>query len=300
MSAVATELSGRRARAVRRLVHQPAATAAVLVLLAVFAAGAFAPQIAPQGWNAIDLSAQWANHAPTLSGWHLFGTDNIGRDVLVRTLYGLHETEFVVLIGAAVATILGLVIGSVAGFYGGWLDVLLMRATDLVAAFPAMVLMLAVFALISNVTPLEATLAFAAYMSTFVARVVRARVVSLAVEEFVHAARALGASDLRILVRHLLPNAAGTVVAAGTSLIGQIALLEATVEFIGFGVASQVRPTLGNLIADATSNGIGSYNTLGLGWWVWACPATVLVLILVCANLVGDGLDAALNPRSPR
>ena len=98
--------------------------------------------------------------------------------------------------------------------------------------------------------------------------------------------RSIGASDLRILVRHLLPNAAGTVVAAGTSLIGQIALLEATVEFIGFGVSSQVRPTL------------GSYNTLGLDWWMWACPAIVLVLILVCANLAGDGIDAALNPRA--
>ncbi len=297
MSALAAELPGRRARAARRLVCQPVAIVALLVLVAIFAAGAFAPQIAPHGWNAIDLSSQWANHAPTLSKWHLSGTDNIGRDVLVRTLYGLHDTEFIVLLGAALATVIGLVIGSVAGFYGGWIDVLLMRATDLVAAFPAMVLMLAVFALISNVTPLEATLTFAAYMSTFVARVVRARVVSLAVEEFVQAARALGAGDLRILVRHLLPNAAGTVVAAGTSLIGQIALLEATVEFIGFGVSSQVRPTLGNLIADATSNGIGSYNALGLGWWVWACPAIFLVVILVCANLAGDGLDAALNPR---
>jgi len=287
-------------RTARRLARQPAAVAALVLLAVVFAAGALAPELAPQGWNAIDLAPQWANHGPTLSGWHVLGTDNIGRDVLVRTLYGLHNTVLVVFIGAALATLVGVMLGSIAAFYGGWLDAGLMRAGDLVTAFPAMVLMLAVFAFIPNVTPFDATLVFAAYMAMFAARMVRARLVALSAEEFVQAARALGASDVRILGRHLLPNATGTVLAAGTALIGQIALLEATVEFIGFGVSSQVHPTLGNLIADATSSGIGSYNSLGLGWWVWAGPAIVLVLILVCANLAGDGLDAALSPRAAR
>ena len=268
------------------------------MLLAVFAAGLLAPELAPQGWNAIDLAPEWANHGPTLSGWHVLGTDNIGRDVLVRTLYGLHNTVLVVFLGAVLATLAGVALGSLAAFYGGWLDAGLMRAGDLVAAFPAMVLMLAVFAFIPNVTPLEATLVFSAYMAAFVARSVRARLVALSSEEFVQAARALGASDARILGRHLLPNATGTILVVGTALIGQIALLEATVEFIGFGVPSQVHPTLGNLIADATSSGVGSYNSLGLGWWVWSAPAVVLVLILVCANLAGDGLDAALSPRT--
>jgi len=119
-------------------------------------------------------------------------------------------------------------------------------------------------------------------------------------DEFVQAARALGVSDRRIFFRHLLPNATGTVIVAATSLVGQIVLVEATIEFFGFGVASLVRPTLGNLIAESTSSGIGRYNVLGLGWWVWTAPAAVLVAILVCTNLVGDGLDAALNPRRPR
>ncbi|HVA30185.1 MAG TPA: ABC transporter permease subunit, partial [Gaiellaceae bacterium] len=116
----------------------------------------------------------------------------------------------------------------------------------------------------------------------------------------VEAARALGASELRILVRHLLPNAASAVIVATTALVGQIMLVEATAEFFGFGVNSLVRPTLGNLIADSTAGGIGRFNVLGLGWWVWATPAVVLVLVLVCVNLVGDGLATALDPRAAR
>ena len=284
----------------QRLVRQPATLAALAVLVVLLTAGGFAHVLAPQGWNAIDLSARWANHAPTISGWHLLGTDNIGRDVLVRTLYGIHDTELSALLGALIATLVGLTVGGIAGLHGGWLDVTLMRIADLVTAFPAMVLMLAAFAFISPVTTTTATLVFAGYMWTFVARVTRARFSALGAEEFVMAARALGASDTRIFLRHLLPNAAGALLVSATSLVGQIVLLEATVEFVGFGVSSQVNPTLGNLIADATSSGIGAYNFLGLGWWVWAGPAIALVLILVCTNIAGDGLDTALNPRIGR
>ena len=285
------------ARTLYRLLRQPATLAALAILVALFTAGGFAHELAPQGWNAIDLSAQWANHTPTLVGWHLLGTDNIGRDVLVRTLYGVHDTEVSALLGALLATLFGLTVGGLAGLYGGWLDAVLMRIADLVTAFPAMVLMLAAFAFITPVTTTTATIVFAGYMWTIVARVVRARFTSLEAEEFVMAARALGASDTRIFLRHLLPNAAGALLVSATSLVGQIVLLEATVEFVGFGVSSQVNPTLGNLIADATSSGIGAYGFLNLGWWVWAGPAIALVLILVCTNIAGDGLDTALNPR---
>src|SRR5207248_3684628 len=123
---------------------------------------------------------------------------------------------------------------------------------------------------------------------------------SLRPEEFVQAERSLGATDRRIFFRHILPNAAGTVIVVATAVLGQIVLIEATAEFFGFGVVSLIRPTLGNLIAETVSSGIGAYSALALGWWVWTAPATVLVLILVCVNLVGDGFDAALNPRAVR
>lgn len=284
----------------RRLARQPVTLAALTTVVALFVVGALAHQLVPQGWNDLNLASRWANHPPTLANGHVLGTDNIGRDVLVRTLWGLHDTEQTALLGALLAMLLGIVIGGLAGAAGGWVDSALMRVADLVTTFPMIVLMMIVFAFLEPVTITKSTIVFALYMWTFVARVMRAKLASLNREEFVDAARALGASNLRIFFRHLLPNAAGTLIVATTSMVGQIILIEATVEFFGFGVASLVRPTLGNLTAEATSSGIGYYNTVGLGWWVWATPAIALVLILVCVNVVGDGLDAALNPRATR
>jgi peptide/nickel transport system permease protein len=287
----------RRSGALHRLLRQPAGLLAIAVLVALFVVGGLAHEIAPQGWNDIHLSAEWTNHPPTLTGNHFLGTDNIGRDTVVRTLWGLHDTESVALIGAGVAMVIGVLVGGLAGFYRGWMDAVLMRVVDLVTAFPVIVLMLVVFAVLEPVSTRKATIVFSLYMWTFVARVVRGRLLVLGSEEFVEAARALGASDLRIFFRHLLPNATGTLVVAATSMVGQILLVEATVEFFGFGVNSLIRPTLGNLTADATVSGIGNFNSLGLGWWVWVGPAATLVLVLLCVNIAGDALDAALNPR---
>jgi peptide/nickel transport system permease protein len=256
-------------------------------------------ELAPQGGNAIDLTARWRNHAPLLSGWHLLGTDNIGRDVLVRTLYAIHTSEQTALLGALLATLLGVVLGGYAGYRGGWLDVVVMRVADLLTAFPALMLLFAAYVFLEPVTVRKATLVLTLYLWTFVARVVRAAFASLRETEFIQAARALGASDLRIVARHLLPNSAGTIIVASTALVGQIVMLEATVEFFGLGVSSAIKPTIGGLIGVGTQTGIGPFNDLGLGWWVWGGPAGVLVLILVCVNLLGDGLDVAFNPVRP-
>ena len=287
--------------ALRRLRRQPLTVVAFAVLLVVLGAGALARQLAPQGFNSIDLADRWRNHAPILDGWHLLGTDNIGRDVLVRIVWAIHYSEQTAIVAAVLATLLGLVVGGFAGTRGGWLDAALMRFADLVTAFPALMLMYAaylLFFLLLNraVTIRDATILFTAYLWTVVARSVRASVASLREREFVEAARALGASEARIFFRHLLPNAAGTTIVAATAVVGQVLALEATVEFFGLGVPSAIQPTLGNMIGDATSTGIGPFNDLSLGWWTWGFPAITLVLILVCINLVGDGLDAALNP----
>jgi peptide/nickel transport system permease protein len=287
--------SGYWPKAAQRFLHQPVALLALLALTALFLAGALAPQLAPERWNSIDLTQRWHNHGPTLAGHHWLGTDNIGRDTVVRTLWGLHDTEQTALAGAVLAALVGLVIGGIAGMYGGWIDAMLMRLVDLIAAFPAVVLVIAAFFLLSPLDAWKATVLFALYMWTQLARALRARVVEVDASEYVEAARALGARNGRIFFRHVLPNVAGTVVVAATSLVGQIVLIEATAEFFGFGIPSLIRPTLGNLLSDATTSGIGSYNNLGLGWWVWGTPALALVLILICTNLLGDGLDNALN-----
>jgi peptide/nickel transport system permease protein len=224
--------------------------------------------------------------------------------MFVRTLYGVRTTEEVALAAALVATIVGVLAGAIAGYFGGWADAGIMRAGDLVGALPAIVLTLAVIVYLRVALPHTLIFVYAGIMWGVVARVVRAHVASLRTHEFVEAARALGASDARILARHLLPNVSGTVVVAATALVGQIILIDATVEFFNYGISSSVAPSLGNLVSDVVQLKFASPTTLvvpGAGsWWVWIFPSLVLVVILVCVNLVGDALDAAFNPAAAR
>jgi oligopeptide transport system permease protein len=161
------------AQAFRRLRRQPVTLAAFALLVTVVVVGLLSQQLAPQHWNHIDLSPRWANHGPTVASHHWLGTDHIGRDVVARTLWGLHYTEQTALVGALAATLLGIAIGGLAGFYGGWTDAVLMRIVDLITGFPVIVLMIAAFAFLTPVTVFEATLVFSLAMWTFVARVVR-------------------------------------------------------------------------------------------------------------------------------
>jgi len=281
----------------RRFTRRPVALGALAVLLAIFATGALAPVLVPGGVNLIDL--EHVKNGPSLA--HLFGTDNVGRDVLQRTVWGIRTTEEVALAAAVLATLVGVAAGLVAGYFGGWLDAVVMRIGDLVTAYPAVVFTLAAFVYFRPVWPHTLILVFASFMWATVARVVRADVVRLRETEFVEAATALGASSPRILVRHLLPNVGGTILVAATSLIGPVVLVDATVEFFGFGIPEAVAPSLGNLVADTVKFKFGLASNsdvaaLQFGWWTWFFPGLVLVLILVCVNLVGDALDEAFNP----
>jgi peptide/nickel transport system permease protein len=292
---------GLGALALRRFARRPFARGALLLLVLILALGPFAHVIAPAGWNAIDLAQ--VHKGPQLAGWHLFGTDWVGRDMLVRTLYGIRTTEEIALAAALLATLVGVLAGLLAGYYGGWLDAVVMRLADLVTAYPAVIFTLGAIVYFRPVYPHTLILVFASFMWAVVARVVRAEVAHLRGLEFVEGARAAGASNLRILARHLLPNASGTIMVAGTSLVGQIVLIDATVEFFDYGLPSSTSPSLGNLVADVVQFKFGlSTDTaaLGLGWWTWFFPGLVLVLILVCVNFVGDALDSALNPVAPR
>jgi peptide/nickel transport system permease protein len=275
--------------------RQPVAVGAGVVLAVVFAIGAITPRIAPSP-QTIDLSDRWRNHGPILSGWHLFGTDNLGRDLLVRTLYGLHTSERSALLATLLATVVGIVLGGIAGYRGGWADALIMRLGDMFGVLPAIMLLLIADTYFIPVTVEKATLIIALYLWIPVARVVRAEIASLRAREFVQAALSLGASDRRIFFRHLLPNGSSTIIVAATSLLGQVIVLEATLEFFGVGVPSAEQPTLGNLIGDAQTGSL----TLGLGWWNLVAPAGLLILILVCVNLLGDALADALRPARPR
>jgi ABC-type dipeptide/oligopeptide/nickel transport system permease subunit len=283
------------ARLLRRLMRQPAGFGAGLLLLAVFLAGAIVPSFAPFG-NSINLSAEWRNHPPTLTGWHLLGTNGIGQDILLRTVYGLHVTEQSALFATLLATLIGVTIGATAGYRGGWTDALLMRVADMLGVFPALLLLLAAYVYFHPVTVFKATVILSCYLWIPVARVVRAEIASLRGRGFVEAAVSLGASNRRIFFRHLLPNASSTIVIGATSLFGLMIMLEATVEFFGLGISSAQQQTIGNLIGD------GQQATLTLGWnsWGWGAPAILLIVILVCANLLGDGVADALRPTRRR
>jgi peptide/nickel transport system permease protein len=287
--------------AAQRFVRRPVAVASLAVLLAIVGAALFQRQVAPYDWDSIDLRPEALNRGPTLWAHHLFGTDHIGRDVLSRTIYGLHTTVEIGLAVAGIALVVGVPLGLLAGYYGGWLDAVLMRLVDLVTAFPAVMLSLAAIVLFRPVWPHTLILVLGLYMWTVVARVVRAHVTAMRETEFVEAARALGASDFRIVRSHLLPNVVGTILVAGTSVLGQAILLDATVEFFNYGLPASRWPSLGNLLADVTfSGGLGLNGYRQLGWWTWAFPAIALALLLICVNLVGDEIDAALNPATRR
>jgi peptide/nickel transport system permease protein len=280
-----------------RFRRRPGAMIALGVLVAIFAAGLLAPVLA-NGWDILDLE----NIKAGPSASHIFGTDSLGRDLLKRTIYGIRTTETIALGGAAIATLIGVLVGALAGFYGGWLDASVMRVADLVTAYPAVIFTLAAIVYLSPVYPNTMIFVFAAFMWALVARVVRAEFVRLRETEFVEAARALGAGDVRIITRHLLPNAAGQILVAATSMIGLIVLVDATVEFFGYGIPEAVAPSLGNLVSDTVKFqfGLGANNDVAIqnyAWWDWFFPGLVLVGILVCVNLVGDALDEALNPR---
>jgi peptide/nickel transport system permease protein len=219
--------------------------------------------------------------------------------MVVRTLYGIKTSETVALLAALIATLIGVVCGCAAGYYGGWLDAVVMRVGDLVTALPAVVLTLGALVYFGEAYPHILVFIFGGYMWAGLARIIRADVAHIRAQEFVEAGRALGASDARILRRHILPNIGGTIAVAATALVGQIVLIDATVEFFGYGLPSSVAPSLGNLVADVVQFKFGLSNdpaVLNLGWWTWVFPGLTLVLILVCLNVVGDALDEALNP----
>ena len=282
-------------RTLRRLRRDRGAVGAGVVLVVIVMGAAFARRVAPYLWDSIDLAR--VNHGPTTAGHHFFGTDQVGRVVLSRTLWGLQTTGRVGLGAAAIATAIGVPVGVVAGYYGSWLDAGLMRLVDLVTSFPTLMLSLAAIIFFTPVQPTTLMLVLGFSTWTIVARVVRATATATAATDYVDAARALGASDVQILRRHVAPNIGGTVLVAGTSVLGQALLLEATIEFFSYGVPASRFPSLGNLIADVTlTGGLGLSGYQALGWWTWAFPAAVLALVLACVNAVGDALDEALNP----
>ena len=266
--------------------HRLAMTA--LVLLTVVAVAAlFADYIAPYPFDAPNVPDR--SLAPTFEGFHIFGTDKIGRDYFSRTLYGTRTSLYVAFIVASVSTFLGIVIGGIAGYYGGRVDNLLMRMTDLFLVVPFLAVLLVLSAFLGAGNPVRVAFILAILFWTSLARIVRGEFLGLREKEFVEAAKVLGASDSRIIFRHILPNTVGPIIVNATLIVATAILVEAALSFLGFGIQPPF-PALGKLISDGQ-------DSLTTQWWLATFPGLTIVLIALCINFIGDGLRDALDPK---
>jgi peptide/nickel transport system permease protein len=272
-----------------RFLRHRLAMAGLIGLIILFGAGIFANFIAPYSYSQIDLNNILA--PPTLAGHHFFGTDEIGSDEFSRVVWGIRTSLEVGVFVAVLSTFIGLVLGAVAGFYGGVTDNLLMRFTDLVLTLPFLALLLTAAALLGQGSQWRVSIILAVLFWTGTARVVRGIFLSLREKEYVEAAKAAGAGDLRIMFRHILPNTLGPVVVSMTLAVATAILIEAALSFLGFGIKPPT-PSLGVLVAGGQTN--------PQQWWLTVFPGLTIVLIVLCVNFVGDGLRDALDPTQRR
>ncbi|MBL9088631.1 MAG: ABC transporter permease [Planctomycetia bacterium] len=233
------------------------------------------------------------NQAPSASA--PFGTDNLGRDYLARVLVGGQTSLLVGLIGAVVVVVIGAVYGAVSGYFGGWVDEVMMRVVDFLYGIPYMFLVVLIMLQFDDEdrgSNLPIFVALAAVQWLTMARIVRGQVLTLREREYVLAARVTGASHARILFRHVLPNCMGPIVVYGTLTVPAVILLESFLSYLGLGKSL----SWGVLVAE----GVQGINPVKMDWWLLAFPSGALALTLLSLNFLGDGLRDALDPRTRR
>ena len=264
--------------------QDPKARVASFIFGVVVFFAVFGPALAPSGENEQDLRASL--EAPSWT--HPMGTDQLGRDILSRSMYGSRVSVTVGLIVVAIAAGVALPIGLGAGYFGGWIDTILMRFVDTWISFPPFILILAIVA-IAGTSLVNVMLAIGLASFPVFARLLRALTLSLKAQDFVLAARALGASDQRILARHLLPNTVQPLIVQGTLLVGVAVLAEAALSFLGVGV-QRPQATWGNMIADG-------FPVIRSSVWPTILPGVLIMLFVLAANFMGDRLRDVLDPR---
>lgn len=269
---------------------------AVIVLIALFAI--LAPLVAAltghgvnEQFNTIGLSPAGLPRGP--DGTFLFGTDDLGRDILVRCAYGARISLLVGVVATAITVTIGVVVGLIAGFYGGWVDTILSRLIDVVLSFPFLLFAISLVAIV-GASLWVSIFVISMFSWASVARIVRGQVLSIREREYIEAARSLGASNTRIMFVDVLPNVLAPVIVYSTLLVPTVIVTEAALSFLGLGVPPPT-PTWGNMISEAQSGGLYLE-----AWWFLVFPSALLLVTTLAFNLFGDGVRDAFDPRAGR
>ena len=263
-----------------------AITGGVVVIL-LFFLSLLAPYITPYGPDDLDLF----HVLMPPSSAHWFGTDDLGRDVLTRMIHGATISLKVGFVAAGIAVIIGTVIGLVSGYYFGWVDNILMRFVDIMLCFPTFFLILAVIAFLGqSIWYIMIIIGLTGWMG--VARLVRAEVLSIRERDYIMAVRALGAGDLRIIFRHILPNAMSPVLVSATLGVAGAILTESALSFLGIGVPPPT-PSWGNILTSGK-------DYIEFAWWLTLYPGLAITVTVLAYYLVGEGIRDALDPRLNR
>jgi peptide/nickel transport system permease protein len=267
-----------------RFFRDKLAVAGLVTVLAFFIISISAPILAPYDPTAIDVANILA--PPSLA--HPFGTDELGRDVLSRMIFGAGISLKVGFVAVGIAVAIGVVLGAVAGFYGGIVDLCIMRLVDIMLCFPSFFLILAVIAFLEpGIFNIMAVIGLTSWMG--ITRLVRAEFLSLKGRDFVLAERAMGASSLRIIFFHILPNALAPVLVSATLGIASAVLTESALSFLGIGVQPPT-PSWGNILTQGKE-------VLGVAWWLSFYPGIAILLTVLGYNLLGEGIRDAIDPR---
>jgi peptide/nickel transport system permease protein len=268
----------------RLLLRNPVTVVSTAILLTVAVIAVVANWIVPYGINDVDVPS--ALQGP--SGAHWFGTDELGRDVLSRVLVAIQASMKVAVVSVAFAVVVGVTIGIVAGYRGGWIDTVFMRVVDVMFAFPVLLLALAIVA-VAGPGVTTTMLAIGIVYTPIFARVARASALSVRVEPYVAVSRTMGTGHGYILARHVLPNITGPLIVQTSVSLAFAILSEAALSFLGLGIQPP-QPSLGRMIYD-------SQGFVTMAWWMAVFPGAAIFVIVLAFNLLGDGLRDVLDPK---
>ena len=268
----------------QRFLKNKMALAGSIIVVAFFAVSLLAPWIAPYDPGAIDLKLVLMPP----SAAHLLGTDQLGRDVLSRMIWGAKISLKVGFAATGLAIFIGTILGAIAGYYGRWVDAVIMRFVDIMLCFPTFFLILAVIAFLEpSIWNIMIVIGLTGWMG--ITRLVRADFTSLRERDFVLAARGIGAGDFRIILIHILPNAMASVLVAATLGVAGAILTESALSFLGIGVQPPT-PSWGNILTAGKDN-------IDIAWWLSLYPGLAILLTVLGYNLLGEGIRDSLDPR---